>query len=147
MAGRKVRSLNKIFRADIILSKTKIWHCNSTGFFWIIWKISLNLKLCVVSYNLDGIFVSSDCTITAKPPEYTFYRILVNLWQLIMSCVTNYALLDIQWKPCHIILYPYCESFFVMIGIYSHNLFRSRILRAKTVTSSIHRDIFKFTSF
>ena len=73
MAGYKIRMIYKVCRFDWFFSESQVRTCNTAGFLSVILEISLYIKICMITNDLDGIFVCANSTVRAKSPEFTAY--------------------------------------------------------------------------
>ena len=121
VACNKVCFMNQVSRFDRFLTETEVRHCNTTGFLWIIIKVSLCIHICVITDDLDRVLVSSDCSVSSKSPELT---VDCSFWCCNQWC-TNF-----KWKICNIIVDTDCESFFVCVVEYCNDLCRCCIFRS-----------------
>src|SRR5699024_7147536 len=138
VACHKVCLMDQVCRFDRQLTETEVRHCNTAGLLGVIVKVSLCVHICVVTDDLDGVLVRSDCTVSAESPEFTVDRSF--------RCCDK-RLVSFQRQMCHIVLDTECEFLLLIIVIYSNDLSRSRILGTKSVASCIDRHCVEFGAF
>ena len=63
MAGNKVCMGYQIASTDRLMSETKMGTGNTAGFLGIILKICLNIHISVVTDDLNGVLVGTNCTV------------------------------------------------------------------------------------
>ena len=68
----KVCFVDQVCGFDRFLTETKVRHCNTAGLLGVIIKICLSIHICIVTNDLDGVFVSTYSTISSKSPELQF---------------------------------------------------------------------------
>ena len=110
------------------------------GFLGIICKVTLGIKISIVTDYFNGIFICSDSTVGTKSPEFASYRSFrssFNLFFNLQRCMSN------------IIIYAYGKSVFgtihFQIIIYSFYLARSGVLGTKSISSAHNkRSAFQF---
>ena len=118
MACYKVCLLNQVCGLNRFLSKTKVGHRHTAGFFGIIIKVCLCIHICIVTNDLDRVLICSNSTISTKSPELT---VDCSFW------CSNKCFALIQWQVCYVINDTDCESFFFCVVVYSNDLSRCRI--------------------
>ena len=69
MARHEVSLVDKIGGTDRSFSETKIRNGNAAGLLGVIGKICLRIHIRVITDDLNGILVGSDCTVSTKTPE------------------------------------------------------------------------------
>ena len=138
VACNKVCFMNQVSRFDRFLTETEVRHCNTTGFLWIIIKVSLCIHICVITDDLDRVLVSSDCSVSSKSPELT---VDCSFW-----CCNQWST-NFKRKSCYIINDTDCEFSFCFVLEYSNNLSRCCIFRTKSVTSRVDLNSVEFSSF
>ena len=73
MTGYKIRMIYKVCGFNRLFSESQVRTCNTAGFLSVIFKISLYIEVCMITNDLDGIFVCTNSTVRAKSPEFTAY--------------------------------------------------------------------------
>ena len=111
-------------------------HCQTSGFFRVIGKISLRIQIRMVSYDLHGRFVGPYCTVAAQPPELAAY----------FSLFFNGERFCGKRCICHIIFNADGKTLFALIGKYRMDLFRRGIFGAQPISACIDRDILEIAA-
>ena len=65
VAGNEVCMGNQIASTDRIVSESQVGTGNTAGFLGIVLKICLDIHIGVITDDLDGVLIGSDCTIRA----------------------------------------------------------------------------------
>ena len=106
--------------------------CYTASFLGVILEVSLDILICVVSDDLDGVLVCTDCTITTETPELTFDCSR-------SSCVRTILVLC-EGEECNIIVDADCELLLRLILlefiIYGEYRCWSCILASETIASA-----------
>ena len=73
-AGNKIGLGDEIRRSYRGFAETQMAHGNAAGFFRVVSKISLRVKVGIVADNFNGGFICADCAVRAETPEFTSGR-------------------------------------------------------------------------
>ena len=138
MTCYKVCLMDQVGRLDRLLTKAEVRHCNTTGFLWVIIKVSLCIHICIITDDLDWVLVRTYCSVSSKSPEFTVDRSF--------RCCDQW-LIGFQWQMRYIIIDTNRKFSFCIIVIYSNDLCRCCILGTKSITSCINRNCIELRSF
>ena len=70
VACHKVCFEYQIAGADRHITETQVRFCDTAGFFGVIFKVCLCVFICMVTDDLDGVFVCTNSTVGAQTPEF-----------------------------------------------------------------------------
>ena len=115
MTCYKVCLMDQVCRLDRLLTKAEVRHCNTTGFLWVIIKVSLCIHICIITDDLDWVLVRTYCSVSSKSPEFTVDRSF--------RCCDQW-LIGFQWQMRYIIIDTDRKFSFCIIVIYSNDLCR-----------------------
>ena len=117
---------------DRCVTETQVRSCDTTGFLCIVFEVSLCVFVCVVTDDLDGVFVCTNSTVGAQTPEFTGYCAVVG--QVGFFCYIDVCVGDI-------INDTNCEVVFLCtlhVVEYSDDLTGCNVFGRQTVTASQH---------
>ena len=72
VAGNKVCLIDIVWALNRLVTKTQMRNGYTAGLFGVILEICLNILVCMVADDFDGVLVCTNRTIAAKTPELTF---------------------------------------------------------------------------
>ena len=132
MTSCKIRLADKIGRFYRFCAYTQMRYGKTAWFFRIVWKITLNMKISIISDNFYCILISAHCSVRAESPHLAWHGIF-------RYCVRFF--LRFKGKMSNVIGYSNCEYRLLGISENCCDLSRSGILRSQTVSSWINRYI------
>ncbi|MPM91772.1 hypothetical protein SDC9_138906 [bioreactor metagenome] len=106
VASNKVGGIHQISGADAVIAKTKVRAGKSARFFGVVRKIGLYIFIGIIPYNLDGVFVGSNCSVGSQTVKLGFvcsfiHRNFLNLRQRFESHIIHNSDSEIVFRHLH----------------------------------------------
>ena len=120
----------QIAGTDGCVTETQVRSCDTAGFLCIVFEVSLCVFVCVVTDDLDGVFVCTNSTVGAQTPEFTGYCAFVR--QVGFFCYIDVCVGDvIDDTNCEVVFLSTLH-----VVEYSDDLTGCHVFGRQTVTTS-----------